>query len=286
MSKVTRDSPLRCLGSIRHERVKGVVGLAVDGSWLACATPDCVSAWRLPSSPGAPGVGGDVSATSAGQDNGTRDVQLDVEMCHEIAHCQRRTVSHLALLGGLVLVAGESKEAKRRRESKGCLAQINPGVFVLAHKLEEPVVSATGRGQAALDTGCSHMSDLAIPLVMAEWANFGGLALMDSGNSALLGEKDGRVVHWSLDVTASERAGAPPVHRSVGRCSSSRRATRRDANQSDAVISISRCCTLPPATGHGELKGIAVCGHGGRFAVGALQHAVTRNKLARHCVAA
>ena len=265
--KVSKDSPLRSVGSIRHEKGKSVVGLAADGRWLACATADCVSAWRLQSSPRG---GDDAPATSA--DHGGCETELGVEMRHEIASSQRRVVTHLALLGGLMLAAGESKEAKRRRESKGCLSQINPGVFVLACKMGKLDDAATDRGQAALDEGSVRMSDLEIPLVMAEWGSFGGAALMDEGGCALLGESDGQVVLWTLDGTADAApAKAPRSQRSGGR---GRRAHRPDADLSSPVISISRCCTLPSATGYGQLRSIAVCGQGGRFAVGALQYAV------------
>ena len=255
---ISSRQPLRCVGSIQHDKGKGAVGLAVDGRWLACATADCVSAWRL--APDAEGGG---------------CPELFAEMRHEIASSQRRVVTHLALLGGLVLAAGESKVAKRRRESKGCLAQINPGVFVLACRAacRDP---DSNRGQAAPGGAADAcMSDLEIPSVMAEWKSFGGIALMDAGSSMLLAGSDGQIVHWTLDnVESAANPGARQGGRGGSRGSSSRLASSLDSDRPFRALSISRCCTLPPATGHGQLRSIAICGRDGRFAVGALQHAV------------
>ncbi len=247
------------MGSIQHDKGKGAVGLVIDDCWLACATADCVSAWRL--APDAEAGGPEIFA----------------EMRHEIASSQRRVVTHLALRGGLVLAAGESKAAKRRRESKGCLSQINPGVFVLACRAGGRDQDAVNCGQAApggaADRSC--MSDLEIPLAMAEWKSFGGIALIDAGGSLLLAESDGQIVHWTLDDIES---AAPPDAQQGGRGGSrgksSRPGSSLDSDRPSRAQSISRCCTLPPATGYGQFNSIAVCGRDNRFAVGALQHAV------------
>ena len=86
------------VGRIMHDTKggcsKGVAGLAMCGHLLACATGDCVSAWRI--------------KDDVGEEQGVNRTGLLLEaMRHEISVDQRRVITHLALLDGLVLAAGQ-----------------------------------------------------------------------------------------------------------------------------------------------------------------------------------
>jgi len=119
---ISSARPIRHAGSIVHTAGKGVVGLTVDGSRLACATTDCVSVWQIlsdGSGGGGVGDGGCGSAHGPGL--------LSEVMCYDLGTKGRRTLTHMAFCDGLLLAAGLSKAAKRRREKDGVLSHINPG---------------------------------------------------------------------------------------------------------------------------------------------------------------
>jgi len=171
------------VGRIMHDTKggcsKGVAGLAICGHLLACATGDCVSAWRIKDD-----VGEEQCVNRSGL--------LLEAMRHEISVDQRRVITHLALLDGLVLAAGQvklyrfvcvcvwslycrqvifyninwcgcvgvgvgvlktntqSRAAKRRRESKVGVSQINPGVFVIACEVEDFAAAWSGPPQITI----------------------------------------------------------------------------------------------------------------------------------------
>jgi hypothetical protein len=105
-----------------HAAGKGVVGLTVDGSRLACATTDCVSVWQiLPDGSGGGGVGDGASGSAHGPG------LLSEVMRYDLGTEGRRVLTHMAFCDGLLLAAGLSKAAKRRREKDGVLSHINPG---------------------------------------------------------------------------------------------------------------------------------------------------------------
>ena len=94
----------------------------MDGSRLACATTDCVSVWQIVSDGsggGGVGDGGSGSAHGPGL--------LSEVMRYNLGTEGRRALTHMAFCDGLLLAAGLSKAAKRRREKDGVLSHINPG---------------------------------------------------------------------------------------------------------------------------------------------------------------
>jgi hypothetical protein len=116
---ISSRRPIRHAGSIVHAAGKAVVGLTVDGNRLACATTDCVSVWKLAQDGSGGGDGGSDSVHGAGL--------LSEVMRYDLGTEGRRTLTHMAFRDGLLLAAGLSKAAKRRREKDGVLSHINPG---------------------------------------------------------------------------------------------------------------------------------------------------------------
>lgn len=122
------------------------------------------------------------------------------------------------------------------------------------------------------------------------WKNFSGLTVvtrnLSGGKVVLLSNSEGQVVRWTLedrksaaDSVAAVTQRQREMRSRPGRgASSATRAPECLLAPPDFVIA--RCATLPTATltGYGQLKSIATCGHDNRYAVGALQQAVSVRK--------
>ena len=113
---ISAARPIRHAGCIAHASRKSVVGLAVDEGRLACATEDCVSVWQL--------------AAGRADAGASSPALLSEVMRYDLGAEGRRTVTHIAFRGGLLLAAGSSKAAKKRREKHGMLSQITPGTLL------------------------------------------------------------------------------------------------------------------------------------------------------------
>jgi len=248
-------------GTIAPATNKAVVSLEVDGEWLACATADCVSAWLIREEEG-------------------RSLLPTEAMRHECDGEQRRVVTHLALRGGLVLAAGQSRVAKRRREKKGVVSQINPGVFVLACDVGSGGVGVLGETRDGAMPHALVMTDVELPSIMAMWERLSGIATVvrAGGRVVLLADTEGQVVRWTLEDRKNSADATPAVLQSprgaVSRPARGSSGCERASDCAPPNIVIARCATLPPATGYGQLKNITTCGQDDRYVVGAAQQAV------------
>ena len=168
----------------------------------------------------------------------------------------------------------QTRTAKRKRESKGLLSQINPGVFVLACEMDVNADHSTSR---------RSMCDVDLPSVMATWETYGGLVVVktasDGGGSVvLLADSDGQVVRWTLEERRKASQNFTPQE--PPSINYQRRSTRGAssgepvADYGSRVVEVARCSILPPAAGYGKLRRLVSCGPNDRFVVGALHQAV------------
>lgn len=155
--RIGAGRPICHAGTLTHATNKAVAGLVVHGEWLACATADCVSAWRLRAADSPPAGGG-------------AEGLLGEAMRHELDAEQRRVVTHLTLRDGVLLAAGQARAAKRPREKKGVVSQIDPAVFVLACEVDSG-------GAAVHGPPTMTMTDVELPSIMVSF--FGACPLGD-----------------------------------------------------------------------------------------------------------
>ena len=78
------------------------------------------------------------------EEGGFRDQTLYARdlLKHDLPPSEKKTITHLSVLDGLVVAAGHSKGAKKRKERDGMLSQIVPSIFVLTARIDSGSSSA------------------------------------------------------------------------------------------------------------------------------------------------
>ena len=91
---------------------------------------------------------------------------------HDFPPSEKKTITHLSVLDGLVVAAGHSKGAKKRKERDGMLSQIVPSIFVLTARIDSGSSSAPPSPD---DDPPPAPLSLDVPASMAEWDALGWL---------------------------------------------------------------------------------------------------------------
>ena len=222
--RIGAQHPVAHAARIMHQSEAPVNCLALDAGragLLACCTRENLSVWSLEQPlPGLGETAGDEATPGA-----------RVLLKHTMSTGERKIITHIAVQDGLVVAAGHSKGAKKRKERAGVLSQIVPSVFVLTAHICEDV--------SALDAGHTPPPvALDVPAGMAQWSEVGGLALARANNGSplqptlVIADAHGTVLSMALEPSSHSDSSTPaPIADKRG--ASQARVQRRSGAGSD-----------------------------------------------------
>eukprot|EP00291_Cryptomonas_curvata_P009694 CAMPEP_0172178826 /NCGR_PEP_ID=MMETSP1050-20130122/16260_1 /TAXON_ID=233186 /ORGANISM="Cryptomonas curvata, Strain CCAP979/52" /LENGTH=185 /DNA_ID=CAMNT_0012851605 /DNA_START=110 /DNA_END=664 /DNA_ORIENTATION=+ len=102
----------------------------------------------------------------------------------------KRTISHIALDCGMMVVAGRSSASRKRKvNSAGLLSNLRPATFILTCTIPPPPVPARRKGDAPraampASSAASALCEVELPLLLAECVSVTGLHITAAAAAA------------------------------------------------------------------------------------------------------